>query len=632
MRRLIRIALAVTAALIVVLAVLPFLVPMDAYREPLAAAASRATGREVGIAGDLRLSIYPEFGLSAGDVTVSNVPGARDPQMVTVGSLTVGVRLLPLLSGNVEIARLVLDEPVVRLEVSADGMPNWTSQEAAAAETQDRGATPLRLSSLRISNGEVTYFDRRSGKSTAIDDVDASLDMASAEGPMTFDGALTFNEERLEFDGNVERPYVLLEGGDSAVDVELESGIVTASIAGTFAAGGRSAGKVTLGLSSLRRLAEWTGNSMPPGDNLGAATLDADFAAEDRRVALSQLRMTLDGMTITGELELDSRNPTIGLGGGLAVDRLDLNRYLAAATPGAPESAGPSATPLQFDLLKSVNADLTLSIGQLQAQNLTFERAALGAGLRDGLLNAELRELSIYGGTGRGTLLIDARGAIPQFRHALRVTGLDAQPFLTALMGIDRIRGRGTLELEGSSQGSSEREIMQALAGSATVSFTDGAIRGVDLAGIARTIQSLVNSQGLGNLTGAESATEFTEMGGAFAMRDGIARNEDFRLVSPVLRIDGTGEVDFVRRSLDFHLRPRPVAAGTVGGVELSRIGVPFRVSGPWSNLSYVPDIGGLATGVLQGIIGDGQGAPQVPLGDPVDALQSLFGLGGRGQ
>jgi AsmA protein len=73
---------AILGVLLVILVALPFLIPMESYRGPITDAASNATGRNVQINGDLRLTIYPELGVSVGDVSVSNTEGAREPQSV----------------------------------------------------------------------------------------------------------------------------------------------------------------------------------------------------------------------------------------------------------------------------------------------------------------------------------------------------------------------------------------------------------------------------------------------------------------------------------------------------------------------------------------------------------------------
>ena len=45
--------------------------------------------------------------------------------MVRLKSLEVRIRFLPLLKGNIEVESVTLVEPVIELEVLADGRANW---------------------------------------------------------------------------------------------------------------------------------------------------------------------------------------------------------------------------------------------------------------------------------------------------------------------------------------------------------------------------------------------------------------------------------------------------------------------------------------------------------------------------
>jgi len=657
MRKFLGIAAAILGVLVLILIALPFLIPMESYRGPIADAASTAAGRMVSIDGDLRLTIYPELGVSVGAVSLANAAGAREPQMISIDNLVVGVRVLPLLSGRVEVARIVLEQPVIHLEMSADGTPNWEiSGNAAPQDQNDAGGGPaiadrindFGIEELRVNNGLITYFDATTDTSAALEDVDVALAMPSMDLPMNMEGALTYNGERLEMDADIALPRALLEAASTAAQIALSSNVANADFDGDIAASGEANGSVNMNIPSLRMLSSWSGNPLPPGDNLGALDLQADVAAESDRISFSGLRMTLDGMTITGDLSLDSSNPTLMLNGGMAIDRLNFNNYLTASgadAAAADAGAGAADAPLQLDLLKAVNADLTLVVSTLLFQNMTVEQAAMGARLDNGLLNAELREMSLYGGGGSGTLSIDAREATPSFSHTLNISGTDVQAFLTDFMNIDRVTGTGTFNLDLTTRGSTQNEIVNALAGSGNIDFQNGALRGVDLVAVASTIENLVNAGGIGALTSEQSTTEFTEFGGSFIIQNGIARNDDFLMVNPVVRVVGNGEMNLAAQTLDFYLEPQPLASGNVGGVDIANIGVPFRVHGPWTDLSYTPDLQNVVGGVLQniltggGLFGGDDGAEQTPeegedeglLDNTGEALRGLFGgFGGQ--
>ena len=82
-------------------------------------------GRKLVIDGDLQFSVLPAPRLSVRDARLANIEGASTPDMVRLKSLEVRIRFLPLLQGRIEVESVTLVEPVIELEILADGRANW---------------------------------------------------------------------------------------------------------------------------------------------------------------------------------------------------------------------------------------------------------------------------------------------------------------------------------------------------------------------------------------------------------------------------------------------------------------------------------------------------------------------------
>jgi AsmA protein len=101
-----------------------------------------------------------------------------------------------------------------------------------------------------------------------------------------------------------------------------------------------------------------------------------------------------------------------------------------------------------------------------------------------------------------------------------------------------------------------------------------------------------------GNLGGLETApsdkTDFSEMTSTWTVKSGIAENQDLKLVSPMLRLTGSGRVMLPAREVDYMLRPKIVAsiAGQGDTQDLSGIEVPVRMHGAWADPKFSPDLG----------------------------------------
>ena len=108
--------------------------------------------------------------------------------------------------------------------------------------------------------------------------------------------------------------------------------------------------------------------------------------------------------------------------------------------------------------------------------------------------------------------------------------------------------------------------------------------------------------------------TDFSELSGTYTITNGIVRNTDLALKSPLLRLSGAGTVDLPRRTVDYRVEPKlaMTTEGQGSRQEVAGIMVPVVITGPWDDLSYRPDLGGMVKEQLK---------------DPGKALESVKGL-----
>ncbi len=114
----------------------------DSRKPEIIAAVQQATGRQLTIGGRIGLSLLPQPTLRVSDVTLSNPPGFSRPNMATLQGLEVRIALLPLLSKEIRIDRLVLRDPDILLETNAKGQSNWDLAPAASLAAAATGASP----------------------------------------------------------------------------------------------------------------------------------------------------------------------------------------------------------------------------------------------------------------------------------------------------------------------------------------------------------------------------------------------------------------------------------------------------------------------------------------------------------
>jgi AsmA protein len=135
--------------------------------------------------------------------------------------------------------------------------------------------------------------------------------------------------------------------------------------------------------------------------------------------------------------------------------------------------------------------------------------------------------------------------------------------------------------------------MVEALAGTAKLEFTDGAIRGIN---IAKTVRSLSTGILSGWQESGEEKTDFAALGASFKITRGQAQTADLHLQGPLVRMAGAGTVDLPGRTLKFRVDPQVVASleGQGGKADLAGLGVPVIIAGPWGKPSIYPDIEGI--------------------------------------
>lgn len=657
------IVLLVAAAVIV-----PMLIPAETYKAEIAKQVRAATGREFAMKGDASVSLFPVLGFEVNDVALGNVAGAEEPQMATLASMVVALKLMPLLSGQVEIDRFVLVDPVIHLEVDKSGRPNWefAAAPAAGAEAPKPTEAPaptapgrgfdvqaLKLGEVRLENGTVSYSDRRSGQKLLLTAINMDLELPSIDQPMVAKGGATWNKEAVKLELRVESPRNLIDGKETPLSLAVQSRPVKLAFKGSASAAKElaAAGDVDLDVPSVRDLAAWGGAPLTfGGPGFGPLSVKGRLGVQGPRYSFSNAEIAFDEIRGKGELGFDGGRKVPYVSAKLDVERLDLNPYLppeeggaAAGTGGTPSAgagkpAGPSEwsdAPIDASALRTIDADLAFSSGEILMRKVRIDSGALEVKLSGGKLTTNLTKLQLYKGQGSGQVVLDASGAPLALKQQFNVVGIDARPLLSDAANTDWLEGTGNFTVNLTGRGNSERQIVSSLNGNGDFKFNDGAVYGINIAEIVR----LVATGGLKAVFDPKSLnappkTDFAELSGTYVVEQGIVKNNDLLMLSPLLRVQGAGTADMPQRTVNYRLEPKVVGTikGQGGERELKGITVPLQVSGPWHAVRVTPDIAGaLASdpaGVLKGILGGakpgGAAGAAVPAGEPEKGLKGV--------
>ena len=645
---------ALAVIVIAIVLVLPAVLPLDTFKEEITQQAKAATGRDLAIDGEMSVSIVPNVAVTAKGVRFANAPGGSAPDMATLDALRVKVQLLPLLGGEIAVDEFILVKPEILLEVDEQGRPNWefgdggaaaqagTADSSQASDASGGGGLPdLRLGDVRIVDGKITYIDRAAGTREEVTDLDLELTLPDMDS--RFRAAGDFGLRGREIAAELEAASLgqLMGGTATAVKAAVTSDLVTLSFDGevTQAAAATVGGTIDLDVPSLQELIAFASPEAPmqaSEGTFGLFRVDGKLDMVGEKISFQDAEIALDQLVARGNMQFDGSGQVPRITASISTDLLDVTPYLGgaeggeegggqASDGGGGQASGWSDEPIDLSGLRAANADISIATAGLKVNDIEIGKSALAILLESGRLTAKLTEMQLYGGNGSGEVIADGSGEGAAIAAKFDLTGVEAEPILIDAANMDRLSGtlESNFDIRGS--GISQKALVSALNGSGAFKFTDGAVKGVNIAAMFRNI-SLEAIKG--SFAEAEK-TDFAELTGTFQITNGILRNSDLLMLAPILRMTGEGEVPLPSRTIDYLIKPKLVGTleGQGGNTAAKGLTIPVRISGSWDDPSYQPDM----EAILKEQIGDPgklvdgvKGAAEGQAGSVKDAVKDI--------
>jgi AsmA family protein len=161
--------------------------------------ASKALGRTVVIEGDLDVQLSWSPLVRMDHIRIANAPWSPEPSIITLQRLVFRLDLRELLRGRVVLPTVELVEPVLRLETSEQGQPNWTfGSDRPAQDAPTHLAVPS-IGEVHLREGRVTYIDYASHKEIAATLAEVHATTMDAEQRLKVEGVGQLVSTPLQF-------------------------------------------------------------------------------------------------------------------------------------------------------------------------------------------------------------------------------------------------------------------------------------------------------------------------------------------------------------------------------------------------------------------------------------------------
>ncbi|MDP3878534.1 MAG: AsmA family protein [Methylobacter sp.] len=646
--------------LIAAAATLPFVIDPNDFKPELAAVVKDKTGRDLALDGDLTLSLFPGAHISTGKMSLSNTPGFDGQPFATLEEGEINLLLWPLLSKKIEISRIVLKGLVVNLVRNPEGVANWGDlnrpkiAQATIPGQSDGASLPattqaaFAIGGMAVENARINWHDQKNGQQIEFTELNLNSDAFVFNEPVgvsvslkildkksqssqtiKFNTELTANEALDKFTLRQSDLQLSVSGENipakaqtaalTIADVALDMTQQTAKISALLLKSGEMALSADLNGSAIKDKPSFQGAVsvaplnlvqlmqqldikrpvMQDKQALNKLALNFDLAATAESAELQNLLIMLDDSQIKGSVSVRDFAQT-AIRFGLAIDTLDLDRYLSPANKASKPIASPALllaagfSALPVATLRKLNADGVVTLGKLKVKDLILQDVQVKLNTKNGVVTSQQSIKQFYQGHYSGDLNLDKRGDKPLLAVNEKMEQVQIEPLLKDYRGKAWMSGliNASMQLQG--QGQKADELKSSAKGRLNFLIKDSVIKGFNL-------QKLID-EGKARLKGTELAADykqdqtlFSEMSGSASIANGMLQNDDFVGKSAKLRVDGKGNVNLISEALAYKINAQLLNADA-SAEEPVKGTVGIHVAGTLSKPTYRIDIASLLT------------------------------------
>ena len=521
----------------------------DALRQAVEAQIRAVTGLDLVVKGNIDISVFPASYVSFHDVGLKG--GGTTAPALSVDVLTANLRLLPLLLQRFQIADVMMLRPHIHVVREANGESNWTPFIETIVRTMKPGAdNQVSFSEIRIQDGVLAYEDAANHVTEGLDDIDLSLAWPSISRSFAATGQFDWRGERVDGAISASDFVAALSGDRSGLKARNLSAPLKLAFDGTVAdrTSMMMEGTLTIDSTSLRNALRWTGQAPPGSGGFGRFALKARANVVGASIALTNVNVELDGNVAEGVMTY-SNNGRQTLQATLAAGALDFTPYISTFRLLASGARDWNRQLFDLNSLSSTDLDMRLSAARVtvgSTRNWAAPRSApICAAARWRWRSAEAQ---MYGGIAKGSFGIARSDAVADIKAEFQFTDVDLQACAGELFGINKLSGRGNINVSLAASGSSPFGLAQSLDGTATLTGHDGAIAGFDAEQLLKRLERRPLSGG-GNFR--SGSTPYNTLNIAVKFADGIATAQDIRVEGPAARLTLTGTASVPSREYD---------------------------------------------------------------------------------
>ena len=554
----------IVGALVAIAVLAMLLVPMFIDEQALLDLAQEQVqtqaGGELIVEGDAELSFFPRFGLILEETTL-NLPAQTEYDQdinATITELDVGLSLLPLLGGNIDIGTIVIagvtadiTEPQA-LPPAPEPRPimsdrEWEKRGEIIRQTKEQerqrqlneggGVSGIAILAEAIQIEDITVIQRtRDGElSNEIRIAALTLtDVNTRNEPMQLEGTLT----------------VLGDGSTAPLDIALDGAIRIASdfskieiqdlqteVIGALTKPVESALNGAFVMSPAK--ADFTLSASLPGGDVTGQLVWSALESPEIKLDINTARLDAD--------QIQPAPPPASAATGSA----PATEATPAPTPAASEAGSSAPVPLPVGPLRDLDLEMRVAANELIAGGQTISDAQVFMRVRDGVANIDYIRGVLHQGQLDTRVMLNARRPVVEAEVEGGLKGVNMDLLLASMGNTDAASGRIEMSWELEAEGVTADDLMTALDGDVTANGQDLMLQKVSVQGLVCNAVAIVNK--IPPISGLPTNTPITDLSLAVDFDDGMGDIEKLRFSTPGVELKGSGDIDL--GSMDFGFR-----------------------------------------------------------------------------
>lgn len=636
MKILLKVLAVLVGLMVAIIIIVPLILPVDTVFSQVSDKVEQATNRKLSISGDKTLSLFPALKLEMNDVYFSNMDSGSQKNMISMKQLAINIPWLSLFSGELKLEKFVIIEPNILLEKDKAGRVNWDLFSQSGSETQktkndaqlpnQQSNIPsdfdIKLGEVAIYGGKLTYLDATTDGKHVINDFKLTVKLPSLHQPLNIKGAVTYMAQRIKLDTRISTPIKAITSKDFKLETKLSSSLFVLNFKGNIEdANSVIKGELELKGKSVKEIVKWQNIELNAGETVfNEFAFSGGVLFKDNKLSLSNLNAKLDELDIKGQsvIDLDKR---LKVSANIDLGMLNLNPYLPIETKQEskdedksekkPEPIIWDETQIDLSALKTMDADIKVTSTGLQLRDITLGQNAFAFKLEKGEAEVTMDEFNAYKGKGKGKIFINAKKIPYVVVTNFSLTDIQAGPLLKDAIKFDKLDGSGSIEWQLNIKGINQKQFIDSLNGRLGFGFENGAIQGANIAAMVRSAKAMLKGDftnaGLDKGFDKSQQTDFAELSGTFKFKNGVGKNNDFKLFSPLIRITGKGELDLPKTNIDYKVTTGLVSSIEGQGTTSDATGfkVPVKVKGPLHDVKIKLDVSGASKDELKNKVKD---------------------------